>query len=68
MHNRYVLTDIGGVQFGTGLDEGEEGTTDVVSRLDAEPYEKRYQDYAEPGFSFDPDGEPFLVQSNQERT
>lgn len=68
MHNRYVLTDIGGVQFGTGLDEGEEGTTDVVSRLSAEPYEKLYQDYAEPGFSFDPDGEPFPVPSNQERT
>ena len=68
MHNRYVLTDIGGVQFGTGLDEGEEGTTDVVSLLSAEPYEKLYQDYAEPGFSFDPDGEPFLVPSNQERT
>lgn len=68
MHNRYVLTDIGGVQFGTGLDEGEEGTTDVVSRLGAEPYEKLYQDYAGPGFSFDPDGEPFLVPSNQERT
>lgn len=68
MHNRYVLTDIGGVQFGTGLDEGEEGTTDIVSLLSAEPYEKLYQDYAGPGFSFDPDGEPFSVPSNQERT
>ena len=68
MHNRYVLTDIGGVQFGTGLDEGEEGTTDTVSRLSAEPYEKLYQDYAGPGFSFDPDGEPFSVPSNQEQT
>lgn len=68
MHNRYVLTDIGGVQFGTGLDEGEEGTTDLVSRLSAGPYEKLYQDYAGPGFSFDLDGEPFLVPSNQERT
>lgn len=68
MHNRYVLTDIGGVQFGTGLDEGEEGTTDTVSRLSAEPYEKLYQDYAGPGFSFDPDGEPFSVPANQEQT
>ena len=68
MHNRYVLTDIGGVQFGTGLDEGEEGTTDIVSRLSAEPYEKLYQDYAGPGFSFDPDGEPFSVPANQEQT
>lgn len=68
MHNRYVLTDIGGVQFSTGLDEGEEGTNDDVIRLSAESYEKRYQDYAGPGFSFDPDGEPFLVPSNQERT
>ena len=68
MHNRYVLTDIGGVQFGTGLDEGEEGTTDIVSLLSAEPYEKLYQDYAGPGFAFDPDGEPFPVPSNQEQT
>lgn len=68
MHNRYVLTDIGGVQFGTGLDEGEAGTTDIVSLLSAEPYEKLYQDYAGPGFSFDPDGEPFRTPSNQEQT
>lgn len=39
LHNRYILTDIGGVMFGTGLDDNEEGNsestdTDVVTLLD----------------------------------
>ena len=28
LHNRYILTDLGGVTFGTGLDEGKKGETD----------------------------------------
>ena len=38
LHNRYVLTERGGVMFGTGLDEGDSPPEDVVSLLDDETY------------------------------
>ncbi len=56
LHNRYILTDIGGVSFSHGLDEGSLGTTDDVSRLSAGTYTKRWGNYAGPNFAFDPDG------------
>ena len=57
LHPRYVLTDIGGVQFDKGLDEGE-GTTPVS----AGTYSKHWDDYAGPNFAFEQDGEPFPVK------
>ena len=33
LHNRYVLTDLGGVLFGHGLDNNDEGSQDNVVRL-----------------------------------
>ena len=62
LHNRYILTDIGGVQFGHGLDEGDLGTTDDVSRLGDDTYAKRWENYAGPNFAFDLDGEVFAVE------
>ena len=57
LHNRYVLTDIGGVQFGVGLDEGDPGTTDDVSRLHTKAYRRRMDDYAGAAPAFDLEGE-----------
>lgn len=62
LHNRYILTDIGGVSFLTGLDEGDPGMTDDVSRLSADTYAKRWDNYAWPNGAFDQDGEPFSVE------
>ena len=62
LHNRYILTDIGGVQFGVGLDEGEPGTTDDIARLSVDTFRKRFEDYAGPNSAFDQDGEPFSVE------
>ena len=62
LHNRYILTDIGGVSFLTGLDEGDPGMTDDVSRLPAKVYSRRWNDYAGPNFAFDLDGEAFSVE------
>lgn len=47
LHNRYILTDIGGVQFGTGLDEGDPDTTDTddILRLSFELWQQRLEDY-----------------------
>ena len=55
LHNRYILTDVGGVSFNNGLDEGDPGTTDDVSRLSAATYAKRWGNYAGPNFAFDLD-------------
>ena len=62
LHNRYILTDIGGVLFGAGLDEGAPGATDDVVRLNRDVYSQRLRDYAGPNFAFDQDGEPFSVE------
>ena len=61
LHNRYILTDIGGVLFGAGLDEGAPGATDDVVRLNRYVYSQRLRDYAGPSSAFERDGEPFLI-------
>ncbi len=65
LHNRYILTDIGGVKFTVGLDEGRAGETDEITLLPKETYELRWNQYAsdEPAFDFVdeiyiPDGDP----------
>ncbi len=46
IHNRYVLTDIGGVSFAVGLDEEDENHQDDVALLSKESYTLRWQQYA----------------------
>lgn len=62
LHNRYILTDIGGVSFFIGLDEGDPGNneTDDVARLSANTYAKRWNDYDEQNGAFDLEGKVSL--------
>jgi hypothetical protein len=60
LHNRYILTDLGGVIFGVGLDEGDEGGTDDISLLDRTQYEERWRQYASEAPAFD-QPEPAIV-------
>lgn len=53
LHNRYVLTEIGGVALGIGLDEGELGETDDLLLLPRAQYEWRWSQYVAPGGAFD---------------
>lgn len=53
LHNRYILTDLGGVLFGVGLDEGDDGDTDDVHLLDRTQYDERWQQYASDAPAFD---------------
>jgi len=48
LHNRYILTDWGGVQFGVGLDDddGQAGQTDDLSLLSKESFDLRWRQYA----------------------
>jgi hypothetical protein len=41
IHNRYILTNLGGVSFGIGLDAGKEGETDDLNLLSHDQYWKR---------------------------
>jgi hypothetical protein len=46
IHNRYVLTEVGGVIFGKGLDVGDgESETDDLNRLSPEQYKRRWTQY-----------------------
>lgn len=48
LHNRFILTDIGGLQFGHGLDEDQSYNStseDDVSILDSEHYLQRWNKY-----------------------
>ena len=52
LHNRYILTELGGVSLGAGLDEREAGATDDLNLLDSDQYRRRWAQYAgePPGF------------------
>jgi len=45
LHNRYVLTDLGGVSLGVGLDVGGTGESDDLLLLTREQYERRWSQY-----------------------
>jgi hypothetical protein len=47
IHNRYVLTDIAGVQFGDSLEVGKEGEEDRVSILEERSWERLLKDYVD---------------------
>lgn len=50
LHNRYLLTDIGSVMFGTGLDcnkELNQGQTDDIACLSEESHKIRWDEYVE---------------------
>lgn len=53
LHNRYVLTDLGGVALGAGLDEGKPGETDDLFLLSRSQYELRWSQYVRPAGAFD---------------
>jgi hypothetical protein len=45
LHARYILTDMGGVHFDSGLDEGDPGETTDVRLLSERVYLQRWNDY-----------------------
>jgi hypothetical protein len=52
LHNRYVLTDVGGVALGIGLDAGDIGETDDVLLLPRAQYGLRWSQYVEDDGAF----------------
>ena len=52
-HNRYILTERGGVSFGVGLDEGPPGATDEINLLDIDTFQYRWRQYSNAKPAFD---------------
>ena len=64
LHNRYLLTDVGGVQFGDGIEVGEAGEHDRVSILDDPSWTALWLHYASDAPAFDDGGAPCTVASS----
>ena len=62
LHNRYILTNLGGVAFGIGLDDGNEGETDDITLMDRDQYELRWSQYGgDPPAEFEQKGDSVEV-------
>lgn len=61
LHNRYILTDLGGVSFHHGLDTGFEGETDDLTRLDDNQYQFRCGQYDASTQAFDQAADPIVI-------
>jgi hypothetical protein len=51
-HPRFLLTELGGIHFERGLDEGEPGMTTLVKPLSHEAWQKCRRDYSQVGAAF----------------
>lgn len=65
LHNRYILTDVGGLVFGAGLDDGAEGETDDVSLMDRSQYELRWSQHAAEPMAFEVTEVQIEIQSGR---
>jgi hypothetical protein len=62
LHNRFILTDTGGVTFLHGLRIGvEEGEEDCINRLDFNQYDKLRKHYSSTTTAFDRGEEPIEI-------
>jgi hypothetical protein len=61
LHNRYVLTDVGGVQFGDGIERGAAGHQDRLSILDEPSRAELWLHYAGDEPAFDAAGPAFEI-------
>jgi hypothetical protein len=58
LHNRFLITDVGGVQFGDGIEQGEPGHHDRVSILDEPSRAHLWDQYLGCPPAFEAVGEP----------
>ena len=66
LHNRYILTDLGGVTFGIGLDDGEVGETDDIMLMDRDQYDLRWSQYGgDPPTEFEQEGDSIEVEGTR---
>jgi hypothetical protein len=63
LHDRFVLTDRGGMLSTYGWDSGDPGQTTEVSLLDEDSYRLRWTQYQRETAAFDLMGEPVVIKS-----
>jgi len=64
LHNRYILTDLGGILLGHGTDEGKKGYIDDINLLASEQYSTHWRNYiSQPVFILD--GPAFKIIGNR---
>ena len=62
LHNRYILTDLGGISFQHGLDTGAVGETDDIARLYHDQYTLRCMQYDINTPEFDEAAQPLVIE------
>ncbi|OGR05371.1 MAG: hypothetical protein A2511_05215, partial [Deltaproteobacteria bacterium RIFOXYD12_FULL_50_9] len=67
LHNRYILSDLGGVSFHHGLDTGADGETDDITRLDREQYELHCKQYDRMAPAFDDAASSLVITGKLEK-
>jgi hypothetical protein len=68
LHNRYILTELGGVSFGAGLDEKPGAAFDDLFLLTRRQYEKRWLQYAAEPPDFDQPEDTIVIVGSGEPT
>jgi len=63
LHDRFVLTDRGGIKSSVGWDTGKSGQTTEVSLMDDDSYQLRWNQYQRETAAFDLVGEPFVIKA-----
>ncbi len=61
LHNRYILTDLGGVSFQHGLDAGKKGETDDITRLELDQHVFHCKQYDPTAPTFDQAADPLVI-------
>ena len=65
LHDRYVLTDLGGVSVSVGLDAGEEGETTDLFLLSQDQYARRWSQYVDNNGTFERADAPAAVTGSR---
>jgi hypothetical protein len=65
IHNRYLLTDVGGVQFGDSIEEGEPGEHDRVSILEESTRARLWDEFVGPTPAFEALGPPRVFEGRR---
>ena len=60
-HNRYILTERGGLKFPWGLDAKPDGSSDVVNLMAPEVHEAKFNEFYEPGSHGHPVVKRFVI-------
>ena len=63
LHNRYILTDVGGVIFNQGLDDGPVGETDDITVMERAQYEVRWSQHVTAA-GFEAPEDPVAIRRN----